>query len=152
MLNKLRRFTFVELILLLMLLVFIISALIPFYFYETTVYQNHQEQNDILVIGNALKFYKLDNGVYPTPEQGLDALVTKPQSTPIPSHWIQYLTLLPKDSWGRTYQYCIDPKKQKFKVFSCGLPKAKQSVWYRIRYFFKSVPLECQLMDKKEHL
>lgn len=49
----------------------------------------HNEQ--YLEIQNALKFYKLDNGFYPSQQQGLNALIQKPTTPPIPEHWRQYL-------------------------------------------------------------
>ena len=64
-------------------------------------------KQDILVIESAMELYKLDNGVYPSTDQGIQALVTKPSSEPIPQNWKQggYLKSLPVDSWGRTYHY-----------------------------------------------
>ncbi len=59
-------------------------------------------------IAMALDLYELDNGKYPTSEQGLQALVTKPASSPVPSNWNgPYLKKksLPVDPWNRTYIY-----------------------------------------------
>ncbi len=54
----------------------------------------------------ALKFYELDNGRFPTTEQGLSALVTKPDIAPIPENWNgPYLDKEPIDPWGRPYIY-----------------------------------------------
>lgn len=53
---------------------------------------------------NALKTYKLDNGKYPTQEQGLQALVTKPSGDQA-SNWKGYLDRVPKDPWGHDYVY-----------------------------------------------
>ena len=67
----------------------------------------------IVIIGilatlvQALKLYKLDNGRYPTTEQGLNALVQKPSTDPVPMNWKVggYLDKLPQDPWGHPYQY-----------------------------------------------
>ncbi|MEX3924491.1 type II secretion system major pseudopilin GspG [Paraburkholderia sp. BR10936] len=61
---------------------------------------------DIAVIATAVKLYKLDNGAYPTQAQGLQALIEKPTTEPIPNNWKDggYLTHLPNDPWGRPYQ------------------------------------------------
>ena len=57
-------------------------------------------------IASALKLYELDNGTFPTAGQGLDALLKKPASGPIPSNWNgPYLEKEPFDPWGRKYQY-----------------------------------------------
>ncbi|MCC7518718.1 MAG: type II secretion system major pseudopilin GspG [Verrucomicrobiae bacterium] len=55
----------------------------------------------------ALGLYELDNGRYPSTEQGLKALIEKPTSEPIPPNWRQYLEkkTLPRDPWGRDYVY-----------------------------------------------
>lgn len=54
----------------------------------------------------ALKLYELDNGFFPSTEQGLDALMTKPASAPIPQNWNgPYIEKVPLDPWGRPYQF-----------------------------------------------
>ena len=57
-------------------------------------------------LSTALKLYELDNGVFPTKEQGLDALRVKPSSNPIPTNWNgPYIEKEPIDPWGRPYEY-----------------------------------------------
>ncbi|MEW6324715.1 MAG: type II secretion system major pseudopilin GspG [Nitrospirota bacterium] len=58
-------------------------------------------------IESALQLYKLDNGIYPTTEQGLEALVTQPATSPVPTNWKQggYLPKVPLDPWKRPYVY-----------------------------------------------
>lgn len=59
-----------------------------------------------LNIANALKLYELDNGHFPTTEQGLEALLTRPGSDPRPLNWQgPYLEKQPIDPWGNRYQY-----------------------------------------------
>ncbi|MBA3537031.1 MAG: type II secretion system major pseudopilin GspG [Tatlockia sp.] len=91
----------------------------------------NKQNQDILIIKNALKFYKLDNGFYPTTAQGLEALVVKPTREPIPKRWVKYLERLPLDPWGKNYQYynlgkyieiealglSVKPKKGQFYPF-----------------------------------
>ena len=60
---------------------------------------------DIKTLESSLELYKLDNFVYPTTDQGLEALVTKPAGTPEPKNWKRYMDRLPKDPWGEPYQY-----------------------------------------------
>src|SRR5690349_12491526 len=52
-------------------------------------------RTDVSNLMNALKLYRLDNGRYPTSEQGLDSLVNKPTNGPIPGNWKPYLDKLP---------------------------------------------------------
>ncbi len=57
-------------------------------------------------IATALKLYELDNGFFPTTEQGLQALMKKSTSTPTPNNWNgPYLERSPVDPWGNPYQY-----------------------------------------------
>ncbi len=58
-------------------------------------------------IGNALEYYRLDNGFYPSSDQGLEALVTEPSGFPEPKNWNEegYLGNLPEDPWGELYLY-----------------------------------------------
>ena len=59
-------------------------------------------------IGLALRLYEVDNGRYPTTDQGLQALIEKPSSAPVPKNWKgAYLEEEPKDPWGNSYQYAF---------------------------------------------
>lgn len=66
-------------------------------------------KTQIRQIEAALDFYRMDNGRYPTTEQGLDALVRKPTIAPEPRNWRKegYLQggRVPSDPWGEPYQY-----------------------------------------------
>jgi general secretion pathway protein G len=79
-------------------------------------------KNDIAAILQALKLYRLDNGRYPTSEQGLRALVSRPTSVPVPTNWKPngYLERLPKDPWGNPYQYLSPGLRGEIDVFSFG--------------------------------
>ncbi len=62
-------------------------------------------------IEQALKMYKLDNSFYPTTEQGIEALVRKPEGEPEPRNWKgPYLDDIPKDAWGSNFIYISDGK------------------------------------------
>jgi general secretion pathway protein G len=74
-------------------------------------------------IGLGLKLYELDNGNYPTTEQGLNALQAKPSTEPAPQNWKgPYLEKKPIDPWGRPYQYkCPGVHSQTgFDLYSLG--------------------------------
>ena len=62
-------------------------------------------RQDIATIMQALKLYKLDNRRYPSAAQGLNALVTKPTTEPVPENWKSYLEKIPQDPWSSPYQY-----------------------------------------------
>ena len=77
-------------------------------------------KQDILAIQNALDLYKLDNGTYPTTDQGLAALVTKPTTAPEPRDWKAYLKRLPVDPWGREYLYLNPGQHGDIDIFTLG--------------------------------
>lgn len=80
---------------------------------------------DMKALDQALKLYKLDNGFYPTTEQGLEALITKPSSKPTPRNYRSggYLdaSSAPKDPWGNLYIYrSPGDSGRPFELFSYG--------------------------------
>lgn len=79
-------------------------------------------KQDIAGIMQALKLYRLDNQRYPTTEQGLQALVTRASSAPVPPNWKAggYVERLPKDPWGNPYQYLNPGIRGEIDVSSFG--------------------------------
>ena len=79
-------------------------------------------KQDIASLMQALRLYRLDNQRYPTTEQGLQALVTKPTTSPAPPNWKMggYIERLPKDPWGQPYQYLNPGVRGEIDVFSFG--------------------------------
>ncbi len=79
-------------------------------------------QQDIRAIEAALKLYKLDNYVYPTTDQGIEALVTRPTGEPVPRQWKEggYLDSVPKDPWGFPYHYLNPGINGEFDLWSHG--------------------------------
>jgi general secretion pathway protein G len=79
-------------------------------------------KNDVAVIMSALAIYRLDNGVYPSSEQGLSALVDKPTTGEAPRNWKVggYIKKLPKDPWGTDYQYLNPGIRGEVDVVSFG--------------------------------
>src|SRR3954470_2096419 len=80
---------------------------------------------DIGAIVQSLKMYRLDNGFYPSTDQGLVALVQRPASNPQPPSWKPYLDRLPKDPWGSDYQYLNPGVRSEIDVFSLGADRAR---------------------------
>ena len=77
-------------------------------------------KTDVNNIMQALKLYRLDNQRYPTAEQGLQALITRPTSGPAAPNWKTYVEKLPNDPWGRPYQYLNPGIKGEVDVLSLG--------------------------------
>ena len=79
--------------------------------------------SDIQQIGNALELYRLDNGQYPSSDQGLDALVEEPAGYPEARNWSPdgYLKRLPVDPWGEPYLYFSEDRS--IEVYSFGVDR-----------------------------
>lgn len=79
-------------------------------------------RSDIQTISTQLKLYESMNGFYPTTEQGLQALVSQPDSDPKPERWYRLFDQLPKDPWGLPYIYrCPGIKNPSgYDLFSAG--------------------------------
>lgn len=79
-------------------------------------------QSDIAAVQAAINLYRLDNFRYPTTDQGLQALVTRPGSEPVPQNWASggYMDRVPQDPWGRPYQYLQPGVHGDFDVFTYG--------------------------------
>jgi general secretion pathway protein G len=79
-------------------------------------------KSDVRAIISALKLYKLDSGVYPSTEQGLQALAKKPETGEIPRNWKSsgYLDRMPRDPWKNDYQYLNPGLHGDIDVFSFG--------------------------------
>jgi len=76
-------------------------------------------RQDISSVMQAMKLYRLDNGRYPTAEQGLRALVERPANVTLPN-WRSYLERLPNDPWGKPYQYLNPGVHGDIDIFSFG--------------------------------
>lgn len=79
-------------------------------------------ETDIRSIASALELYRLDNRLYPSSEQGLQALVTRPSAAPVPQNWAQggYLAALPADPWGNAYLYRSPGETGAYDLISLG--------------------------------
>ncbi len=79
-------------------------------------------KTDLKTIAAALRIYRLDNGDYPTTEQGLKALVERPSSPPAPRAWATdgYLPEVPTDPWNQPYIYRSPGRAGAFDLLSYG--------------------------------
>lgn len=79
-------------------------------------------QSDIAAIVSAVELYRLDNFRYPTTEQGIGALVSRPTTDPVPANWADsgYIDRVPVDPWGQPYQYLMPGVRGDFDVFTYG--------------------------------
>jgi general secretion pathway protein G len=102
-----RGFTLIEVMVVLVILGILATLVVPRIMSRPDEARIIAAKQDINSLQQALKLYRLDNQAYPSTEQGLQSLVTKPATQPIPPNWKTggYLERLPKDPWGNDYQY-----------------------------------------------
>ncbi len=115
-----RGFTLIELMVVLVIIGVLAALIVPNVLDRTDDARVTAARTDVNNLMQALKLYRLDNQRYPSNEQGLAALVTKPSAAPAPPNWRRYLDKLPNDPWGRPYQYLNPGVHGEVDVLSLG--------------------------------
>ena len=115
-------FTLIEIMVVVVILGILASLVVPKVLGRTDDARVVAAKQDIATIVQALKLYRLDNQRYPTTQQGLQALVTAPTDGPPAAGWKTggYIEKLPRDPWGKPYQYLSPGVKGEIDVFSLG--------------------------------
>ena len=117
-----RGFTLIEIMVVVVILGILAALVVPKIMSRPDEARIIAAKQDIASISQALKLYRLDNGRYPTQDQGLNALIQKPSTDPIPNNWKDggYLERLPNDPWGNGYKYLNPGVHGEIDVFSYG--------------------------------
>ena len=117
-----RGFTLIEIMVVVVIMGVLAALVVPKLMGRTDEARIVAAKQDIATIMQALKLYKLDNQRYPTTEQGLAALTTRPTTGPAANGWKTggYLDKVPKDPWGGAYQLLSPGIKSEIDVFSFG--------------------------------
>lgn len=85
--HRVRGFTLIEIMVVIVILGVLAALVVPKIMSRPDEARVVAARQDISSIMQALKLYRLDNGRYPTTEQGLPALVSKPTTEPVPNNW-----------------------------------------------------------------
>lgn len=115
-------FTLIEILVVIVILGVLAALIVPNVIQRPDEARVTVAKSDIAAIMQALKLYRLDNQRYPTAEQGLAALVARPETPPLPPNWKSggYLEKLPKDPWGRPYVYINPGVRGEIEIMSFG--------------------------------
>ncbi len=118
-------FTLIELMVVVIILGILALYIGPKIMGEPEKAKRVKAKMDIASLETALKMYKLDNGMYPSTDQGLQSLVSVPDSGVIPKNWRKggYLekSKVPKDPWGNDFIYISPGVHGDFDLISYGL-------------------------------
>ena len=115
-------FTLIEILVVVVILGILASIIVPRIMRRPEEARRTKAIVDIKAIETALNLYRLDNGVYPSTEQGLEALVTKPTTGIIPKNWKEegYLDKVPQDPWKNPFIYLHPGVHKELDLVSYG--------------------------------
>ena len=113
-------FTLIELMVVLVIIGVLAALIVPNVLDRADDARATAAKTDVNNLMQALKLYKLDNQRFPSSEQGLQSLVSKPSTAPVPPNWKPYVEKLPNDPWGRPYQYLNPGVRGEIDVMSFG--------------------------------
>jgi len=117
-----RGFSLVEILVVLVIMGLLISIVAPTVLNRADEARVQKVYADFKAIETALKIFRLDNYVYPTTEQGLEALVEPSSLDPEPRNFKAggYLQQVPLDPWGRPYLYLSPGENGEIDIYSLG--------------------------------
>jgi general secretion pathway protein G len=121
--NKLQSgFTLIEIMVVVVIIAILAAVVVPRIMSRPEQARKVKAKTDIMQIQSAMDLYKLDNGFYPSAEQGIAALVRKPNGDPQPQEWQVggYLKEIPSDPWGHGYHYANPGQHSSVDIWTDG--------------------------------
>jgi general secretion pathway protein G len=117
-----RGYTLLEMVIVMAIIALIIGGAITFMKKILTGGELQRVTTDIKSFDNVLTVYKMNNGSYPTTQQGLKALVERPSAAPQPKKWSQLMRKVPTDPWNEEYLYRYPGSKDPstYEVYTKG--------------------------------
>lgn len=116
-------FTLLEIMVVIVILGLLVAVVAPNVLQNQDKAMVEKAKADLAILEQSLDLYKLDNFVYPSTDQGLEALLQKPDIAPIPKNYANggYIKRLPEDPWGNAYLY-LQPgsQNQDYALYSTG--------------------------------
>jgi len=120
-------FTLIEVMVVIVILGILAAVVVPRIMDNPDKARVVKAKQDIRALEGALNLYKLDNFQYPSTDQGLEALASKPSGNPEPRNWKDggYVDRLPKDPWGNDYQYLNPGVHGNVDIYTLGADNAE---------------------------
>jgi len=117
-----RGFTLIEIMVVMVILGLLVAIVAPNIMGRSDQAKVTVAETQLSNIANALDLYRLDNSHYPSTQQGLEALVSRPTGSPEPKNWNPdgYLKSVPEDPWGAEYQYVSPGTEGPYDLYSYG--------------------------------
>lgn len=114
--------TLIEMMVVLVIIAIVAALIVPNVIGRPDQARVTAAQTDIRSIAASLEMYRLDNRSYPSTDQGLEALVVRPVTSPVPGNWAEggYLSQVPVDPWGNPYLYQSPGETAAYELTSLG--------------------------------
>ncbi|MDO6442253.1 MULTISPECIES: type II secretion system major pseudopilin GspG [unclassified Marinobacter] len=117
-----RGFTLIEIMVVMVILGLLVAVVAPNIMGRSDQAKITVAETQLTNISKALDLYRLDNSHYPSTQQGLDALASRPSGSPEPKNWNPdgYMKSVPKDPWGSEFQYVSPGREGPYDLYSKG--------------------------------
>ena len=115
-------FSLIEVMVVIVILGLLATLILPNVLGSADQANRQKVKSDIIALENALSQYKLDNGMFPTTEQGLEALINEPTIDPLPRNYRRggYIQRFPLAAYGSEYMLLSPGEYRDIDIFSAG--------------------------------